>query len=342
MSCCCCCVCPAQETVAIVENCGKFSHIAHPGFNCLLCCLGASVAGSLSLRVQQLDVKCETKTKDNVFVNLVVSVQYQVQREAVYDAYYRLTDSRQQISAYVFDEVRAAVPKMSLDDTYELKDEIAKGIKDALAKSMSEYGYLIIHVLVNDIARPQGEGGHERNQRGAADARCGGGEGGGGEGGGGQERRGGGGGQVPAGPGYRAPAPGHHQRAARFGVGLPERRRRHQLQGGAQPHAADAVLRHAQGPGCAQPRLHSIPQPRAGRRQRHRQPDSGGVHGGQRRRAAWVVGRGAVAAAQEDSVSSWATWQAAARAAASCRIRVVRGYALTYRSAVEISLVIAT
>ncbi|KAG2447449.1 hypothetical protein HYH02_007774 [Chlamydomonas schloesseri] len=151
MSCCCCFVCPAQETVAIVENCGKFSHIAHPGFNCLLCCVGAGVAGTLSLRVQQLDVKCETKTKDNVFVNLVVSVQYQVRREAVYDAYYRLTDSRQQISAYVFDEVRAAVPKMGLDDTYELKDEIAKGIKDALAKSMSEYGYLIIHVLVNDI-----------------------------------------------------------------------------------------------------------------------------------------------------------------------------------------------
>ncbi|KAG2490326.1 hypothetical protein HYH03_011276 [Edaphochlamys debaryana] len=147
----CCFACPEQETVAIVENCGKFSHIAHPGCNCVCCCVGAQVSGTLSLRVQQLDVKCETKTKDNVFVTLMVSVQYQVRREAVYDAYYKLTDSKQQISAYVFDEVRAAVPKMNLDDAYEAKDEIARSIKEALAKSMESYGYIILHVLVNDI-----------------------------------------------------------------------------------------------------------------------------------------------------------------------------------------------
>ncbi|GFR52051.1 hypothetical protein Agub_g14571 [Astrephomene gubernaculifera] len=151
MACCCCCVCPEQETVAVVERCGKFSHIANPGFNCIDCCCGATVAGKLSLRVQQLDVRCETKTKDNVFVTLVISVQYQVRRDALYDAYYKLTDSKQQISSYVFDEVRAAVPKLILDDAYEMKEEIAKSIKDALAKSMSEYGYMILHVLVTDI-----------------------------------------------------------------------------------------------------------------------------------------------------------------------------------------------
>jgi regulator of protease activity HflC (stomatin/prohibitin superfamily) len=70
--------CPEQETVAIVETCGKFSHIAYPGFNCVHCYIGQGVAGKLSLRVQQLDVTCETKTKDNVFVTLVISVQYQV------------------------------------------------------------------------------------------------------------------------------------------------------------------------------------------------------------------------------------------------------------------------
>ncbi|KXZ48060.1 hypothetical protein GPECTOR_30g155 [Gonium pectorale] len=151
MSVCGCFACPEQETVAVIETCGKFSHIAHPGLNCVCCCLGSVVTGSLSLRVQQLDVRCETKTKDNVFVTLVISVQYQVRRDAVYDAYYKLTDSKQQISAYVFDEVRAAVPKMNLDDAYEMKEDIAKSVKDALSKSMSDYGYMILHVLVNDI-----------------------------------------------------------------------------------------------------------------------------------------------------------------------------------------------
>ncbi|PNH08135.1 Hypersensitive-induced response protein 3 [Tetrabaena socialis] len=148
---CCCFTCPEQETVVVLEQCGKFSKVAQPGFNCVNCCCGETVAGSLSLRVQQLDIRCETKSKDNVFVTLMISVQYQVVREAIYDAYYKLTDSRQQISAYVFDEVRAAVPKLALDDAYELKDEIAKSIKDELTKSMAGYGYFILHVLVNDI-----------------------------------------------------------------------------------------------------------------------------------------------------------------------------------------------
>ncbi|EFJ47786.1 hypothetical protein VOLCADRAFT_81406 [Volvox carteri f. nagariensis] len=150
--CCSCCVtCPEQETVAVVEKCGRFSHIALPGCNFVNCFCGVRVAGTMSLRVQQLDVKCETKTQDNVFLVVVISVQYQVRKDSMFDAYYKLTNPRQQISAYVFDEVRAAVPKLTLDDVYEMKEEIAKNIKDALAKNMSEYGYLIIHVLVNDL-----------------------------------------------------------------------------------------------------------------------------------------------------------------------------------------------
>lgn len=145
------CICPEQETVEFVESCGKFEKVAYPGFNCIIPCMGQVSAGSLSLRVQQLDVRCETKTKDNVFVTLVVSVQYQVQKENVYDAFYKLTDSRQQISSYIFDVVRATVPKMNLDDVFVEKEEIAKDIKDELTKSMGSYGYLIIHALVNDI-----------------------------------------------------------------------------------------------------------------------------------------------------------------------------------------------
>lgn len=145
------CTCPEQETVAVVEQCGKFSYVAHPGFNCVHCYCGQSVAGKLSLRVQQLDVRCETKTLDNVFITLVISVQYQVQREAVYDAYYKLTDSKQQISSYIFDVVRAEVPKMNLDDVFLQKEAIAMSIKEELTKSMTGFGYIIIQALVNDI-----------------------------------------------------------------------------------------------------------------------------------------------------------------------------------------------
>mmetsp|Transcript_15257 Transcript_15257/g.26430 ORF Transcript_15257/g.26430 Transcript_15257/m.26430 type:complete len:286 (+) Transcript_15257:127-984(+) len=146
-----CCLCPEQETVAFIETCGKFSHVASPGFNFVCGCCGQGSAGSLSLRVQQLDVRCETKTKDNVFVTLMVSVQYQVQKDAVYDAFYRLTDSKQQISSFIFDVVRATVPKMDLDDVFTEKERIAGDIKENLTKSMSGYGYHILHALVNDI-----------------------------------------------------------------------------------------------------------------------------------------------------------------------------------------------
>lgn len=105
----------------------------------------------MSLRVQQLDVRCETKTKDNVFVTLVISVQYQVQKESVYDAFYKLTNPTQQISSYIYDVVRASVPKLNLDDVFESKEEIAGGIKAELTKSMGTYGFLIIHALVTDI-----------------------------------------------------------------------------------------------------------------------------------------------------------------------------------------------
>ena len=80
----------------------------------MCCCIGETVAGGLSLRVQQLEVTCETKTKDNVFVNVVVAVQYNVVRESIYDAFYKLTDSRAQITSFVYDEVRSTVPRMNL------------------------------------------------------------------------------------------------------------------------------------------------------------------------------------------------------------------------------------
>mmetsp|Transcript_21665 Transcript_21665/g.73655 ORF Transcript_21665/g.73655 Transcript_21665/m.73655 type:complete len:285 (+) Transcript_21665:85-939(+) len=147
------CVCVEQGTVAIVERWGRYSKMADPGFHCLCCCLGDAIAGKLSMRIQQLDVAVETKTKDNVFITLVVSVQYQVGgKEALYDAYYKLTDSQQQIRAYVFDVVRSSVPKILLDDVFTQKEEIALSVKQELSKSMQGFGYVIIQALVTDIA----------------------------------------------------------------------------------------------------------------------------------------------------------------------------------------------
>lgn len=146
-----CFVCPANSSIAVIERCGKFERIAHPGCNCINPFLCESSAGGLSLRVQQLDVRCETKTKDNVFVKMQVTVQYQVLRESVYDAFYRLTNAHSQITAYVFDVVRAIVPKSNLDDVFLTKEEIAMAVKDELSKSMSSFGYQIIQTLVTDI-----------------------------------------------------------------------------------------------------------------------------------------------------------------------------------------------
>lgn len=146
-----CYACVDQASVQVVERCGKFDRMASPGCNCICWPLGEAVAGGLSLRIQQLDVRCETKSKDNVFVDIVVSVQYQVVRESLYDAFYKLTDSRSQITSYVFDEVRAQVPRMNLDNVFEAKEEIARLVKEELTKSMAGFGFQIIQTLITDI-----------------------------------------------------------------------------------------------------------------------------------------------------------------------------------------------
>ncbi|PKI63207.1 hypothetical protein CRG98_016392, partial [Punica granatum] len=129
-----CCVKVDQSTVAIKEQFGKFDDILQPGCHCLPWILGSQLAGHLTLRVQQLDVKCETKTKDNVFVNVVASIQYRALANKANDAFYRLSNTKGQIQAYVFDVIRASVPRLNLDDVFEQKNEIAKAVEDELEK----------------------------------------------------------------------------------------------------------------------------------------------------------------------------------------------------------------
>ncbi|CAN4090680.1 unnamed protein product [Withania somnifera] len=145
------CVQVDQSTVAIKERFGKFDDVLEPGCHFLPWCIGSHIAGYLTLRLQQLDVRCETKTKDNVFVTVVASIQYRALADKATDAFYKLSNTRSQIQAYVFDVIRASVPKLYLDDVFEQKNQIAKAVEDELEKAMSAYGYEIVQTLIVDI-----------------------------------------------------------------------------------------------------------------------------------------------------------------------------------------------
>ncbi len=139
-----------QQTAAIVERFGKFHSIRQSGLH-LKIPLVDRISGRLSLKIQQLDVIVETKTKDDVFVRLKVSVQYKVIKDKVEDAFYKLDYPHDQITSYVFDVVRAEVPKMILDDVFLKKDDVAIAVKTELNEAMQNYGYDIIKTLVTDI-----------------------------------------------------------------------------------------------------------------------------------------------------------------------------------------------
>ena len=139
-----------QQTPAIIETFGRFSNIRQSGFQ-LKVPVVQRIAGRMSLKIQQLDVIIETKTLDDVFVKLKVSVQFKVIKDKVYEAFYKLDYPHDQITSYVFDVVRAEVPKMKLDDVFVKKDDIAIAVKSELNDAMMEYGYDIIKTLVTDI-----------------------------------------------------------------------------------------------------------------------------------------------------------------------------------------------
>mmetsp|Transcript_7365 Transcript_7365/g.11089 ORF Transcript_7365/g.11089 Transcript_7365/m.11089 type:complete len:283 (+) Transcript_7365:82-930(+) len=146
-----CCVCIHTQEVGVVEDLGNFKRLLDPGLHLIPYPL-SQVAGTLSLRIQQLDVSCETKTKDNVFVRVEVAVQFRVITESAYDAYYRLSDPRGQIQSYVFDVIRSTVPRMELDEAFASKKEIADATSNQLKAVMQDYGYEILNSLVTDLS----------------------------------------------------------------------------------------------------------------------------------------------------------------------------------------------
>ena len=139
-----------EKSSRIIQRLGKFQRTAGPGLSFKLPVLDR-VAGTISLKIQQLDVDIETKTMDNVFVDMKVSVQYVIQPLKIWDAFYKLEDPVQQISSYVFDDVRAEVPKLDLDDVFSRKEDIAIAVKRNLSEAMDTYGFEIVKTLVTDI-----------------------------------------------------------------------------------------------------------------------------------------------------------------------------------------------
>lgn len=139
-----------QQTYALLERLGKFQGVKSPGLHFKIPFIDR-IAGRVNMKIQQLDVIVETKTFDDVFVKIKVSVQFKINQESVYDAFYKLESPYDQITSYVFDVVRAEVPKMKLDDVFVRKDDVANAIKRELLEAMNDYGYLIVKALVTDI-----------------------------------------------------------------------------------------------------------------------------------------------------------------------------------------------
>ena len=140
-----------QDRVAVVEYFGKFSHLSHPGCLCLPVPCVCTYAGAVSMRIQQLNVKVETKTKDNVFIQLTVAVQYVVLKDRIYEAFYKLSSPTHQINSFVFDAVRAQVPRLTLDEVFEEKEQIANQVQEQLTTQMTEFGFRIIETLIIDL-----------------------------------------------------------------------------------------------------------------------------------------------------------------------------------------------
>jgi regulator of protease activity HflC (stomatin/prohibitin superfamily) len=139
-----------QQTRAIIERFGRYVRTARPGLRMKIPFID-QIVQRVSLRVQQLIVEVDTKTRDNVFVKIYIAVQYRVIEGSEADSYYKLQDHVEQIRSYVLDVVRAKVPRMDLDEVFEKKDDVGLAVKSELDASMRAYGFEIPNALVTDV-----------------------------------------------------------------------------------------------------------------------------------------------------------------------------------------------
>lgn len=146
-----CCTTIEYSNVGILEKWGDYHETIDPGCHCLNCWCGVRVRDYVSLRVQQLEERCDTKTSDNVTVSLLVAIQYQVKKNQAHTAFYSLDDPKKQIKTYVDNSVRSSVPNMTLDQVYSNKDQIANDVKEQLESTMEKYGFEIISTLITSV-----------------------------------------------------------------------------------------------------------------------------------------------------------------------------------------------
>lgn len=139
-----------QQSVFIIERFGKFNRLAAPGIHVKIPVVDR-IATKVSMRIHQMDQSVTTKTVDNVFVNLNVSVQYRVDDKNIAASFYELSSPETQIRAYVEDNIRNAVPTLTLDDAFVQKDKIANDVEQTLRESMTQFGFVIIRTLITDI-----------------------------------------------------------------------------------------------------------------------------------------------------------------------------------------------
>ncbi|KAJ1687893.1 hypothetical protein LUZ63_019283 [Rhynchospora breviuscula] len=145
------CVSVPQSTVAIRESWGKFDNVLDPGCHFVPWCSGKSISGFVNLRLQQLVVSCETKTKDNVLVTVVASIQYRAMDNKPYAAFYQLSNPKEQIKFYAYDAIRARIQKLILADVFEKTNEMVNDVKEEFKEAMSMYGYEIVQILIVNI-----------------------------------------------------------------------------------------------------------------------------------------------------------------------------------------------
>ncbi|WP_332375537.1 SPFH domain-containing protein [Lactococcus cremoris] len=157
-----------QQTVAIVERFGKYQFTASPGFHLKLPWGIDRIAARIQLRLLQTEMTVETKTADNVFVTMNIATQYRVNEQSIKDAYYKLMNPGEQIKAYIEDALRSAVPKLTLDDVFEKKDEIALEVQKTVAEEMQTYGYIIVKTLITKV-EPDAEVKQSMNEINAAE-----------------------------------------------------------------------------------------------------------------------------------------------------------------------------
>ena len=157
-----------QQTAVVIERLGKFHKVSGAGLQFKIPLID-SIAGDINLRVRELPVEVETKTKDDVFVKIIVSVQFFVvdSIDGIENSFYKLNNPERQIQSYVFDSIRSEVPKMELDSVFAEKDKIAIAVKNELSETMQQFGFDFIKALVTDID-PDSKVKHAMNEINAA------------------------------------------------------------------------------------------------------------------------------------------------------------------------------